>query len=106
MMNQQDSHHASSAIQHMAEMIQRVWCQLASDMNCPSVMFKPKLSQDGNQWCALYGENLQDGVAGFGDTPAAAMAAFDVAWYKQKNQGIKIQTKNQKGHISSNLAQS
>jgi hypothetical protein len=35
---------------------------------------------DGNQWCALYGDNLQDGVCGFGDSPAAAMQDFDMAW--------------------------
>ena len=46
----------------------------------PSTRMKPNLSIDGNQWCALYGENLQDGVAGFGDTPAKAMLAFDRAW--------------------------
>jgi hypothetical protein len=40
-----------------------------------------KISIDGNQWCVLYGENLQDGVAGFGDTPADAAAAFDQAWF-------------------------
>ena len=28
---------------------------------------------DGNQWCALVGENLQEGVAGFGDTPSDAL---------------------------------
>lgn len=35
--------------------------------------------KDGNQWCFLYGKNLQDGIAGFGDT------IFDAAWelYKQ-----------------------
>lgn len=46
----------------------------------PSAIYRPALTIDGNQWCALYGENLQDGVAGFGDTPAAAMLAFDHAW--------------------------
>lgn len=46
----------------------------------PSVLYRPSLYPDGDQWCALYGANLQEGVAGFGDTPAAAMAAFDVAW--------------------------
>lgn len=45
-----------------------------------SFMLRPKLSIDGNQWCALLGENIQDGVAGFGDSPDAAYAAFDVAW--------------------------
>lgn len=29
--------------------------------------------KDGDQWCALYGENLQEGIAGFGDTPYNAM---------------------------------
>jgi hypothetical protein len=46
----------------------------------PSAVYRPALSIDGNQWCALYGANLQDGVAGFGDTPAAAMSEFDKAW--------------------------
>ena len=36
------------------------------EMSRPSVLFRPKLTQDGNQWCALYGDNLQDGIAGFG----------------------------------------
>lgn len=30
--------------------------------------------------CALYGDNLQDGVAGFGDSPALAMSDFDKSW--------------------------
>lgn len=44
------------------------------------VLYQPRISIDGDQWCALYGENLQDGVAGFGNSPAEAMAAFDRAW--------------------------
>lgn len=28
---------------------------------------------DGDMWCALLGENLQEGVAGFGDTPQEAL---------------------------------
>lgn len=48
----------------------------------PSVQYRPAISLDGDQWCALYGDNLQDGVAGFGDSPAAAMAAFDIEWHK------------------------
>ena len=30
--------------------------------------------KDGNQWCFLYGENIQEGVCGFGKT------IFDAAW--------------------------
>ena len=53
----------------------------------PSVLFRPHLSIDGNQWCALYGDNLQDGVAGFGDSPEAAMRDFDQAWGKKLESG-------------------
>lgn len=46
----------------------------------PCVLFRPSISMDGNMWCALYGDNLQDGVAGFGPSPEAAMADFDTNW--------------------------
>ena len=48
----------------------------------PSVLYRPRLFLDGNAYCALYGDNLQEGCAGFGATPAEAMADFDRAWYK------------------------
>jgi hypothetical protein len=48
----------------------------------PSVLHRPKVYIDGNRWCALYGENLQDGVAGFGDSPSNAMYDFDAQWNK------------------------
>jgi hypothetical protein len=51
-----------------------------------SFMLKPRLSIDGNQWCALYGDNLQDGVAGFGDSPDDAYADFDRNWYAKLNR--------------------
>lgn len=44
------------------------------------VRMQPRIFPDGTAWCCLYGENLQEGVAGFGDTPAQACAAFDLAW--------------------------
>ena len=46
----------------------------------PSVIFRPKVFMDGNQWCALYGDNLQDGVSGFGNSPAEAVYDFDKSW--------------------------
>jgi hypothetical protein len=53
----------------------------------PSLLWRPKLFVDGTQWCALYGDNLQDGVAGFGDTPDKAMRNFDPNWSEQKVGG-------------------
>lgn len=49
----------------------------------PSVLYKPSIKIDGAAWCALYGENIQDGVAGFGASPAEAMRDFDANWQKQ-----------------------
>lgn len=46
----------------------------------PSAIYRPEIKIDGNKWMALYGENIQDGVAGFGDSPSEAMAEFDKAW--------------------------
>ena len=62
------------------EQISSAAIAVSSELIRPSVMYHPKIFIDGNQWCALYGENLQDGVAGFGDSPDLAMRAFDNAW--------------------------
>ncbi len=51
-----------------------------ADCKAPHVLMKPAIYIDGNQWCALYGENIQDGVCGFGDSPAKAMEDFDRNW--------------------------
>lgn len=42
---------------------------------------KPTITKDGNQWCCLYGANLQEGIAGFGDTPHLAMLDFNKAFH-------------------------
>lgn len=55
----------------------------AYEQQRPSAIYRPSISIDGNQWCALYGDNLQDGVAGFGDSPEAAMQDFDAQWQKK-----------------------
>lgn len=44
-------------------------------------VLRPRVFIDGNQWCILYGENLQDGIAGFGDTPYLAALAFGKAMH-------------------------
>jgi hypothetical protein len=49
----------------------------------PHVLMRPAIYPDGNMWCALYGVNLQEGVAGFGETPGAACADFDKNWREQ-----------------------
>ena len=51
-------------------------------MQPPSVLIRPRVFVDGNQFCALYGEDLQEGIAGFGDTEEEALAEFDKEWFK------------------------
>lgn len=71
---------AANAVAHEARMAGQVWQQVAYEHARPSVLFRPELMVDGNKWCALYGDNPQDGVAGFGDSPAEAMLDFDKHW--------------------------
>jgi hypothetical protein len=52
----------------------------------PFYLLKPKVFIDGNKWCAMYGENTQEGVCGFGDTPAQASVQFDIEWLNAKPQ--------------------
>ena len=66
------SHYAAMALEHSRE--------VSAEQCRPSVLFKPAVSIDGTQWCALYGDDLQCGVAGFGDSPAEAMLDFDRNW--------------------------
>lgn len=68
--------HVKSAIVAAAD----EWCAAGREHARPASRMRPVLSADGNQWCMLYGSNLQEGVAGFGDTPEAAATAFDKAW--------------------------
>lgn len=69
---------------HARMLLQEQIVAVGHDMCRPSSIYRPSLYPDGNQWCALYGEDLATGVAGFGDTPADAMNAFDHAWANQK----------------------
>lgn len=50
------------------------------EKNRPFILLRPKIYPDGNMWCVLYGDNLQEGVAGFGKTPQLASIDFDGNW--------------------------
>jgi hypothetical protein len=50
----------------------------------PFMLLRPRIFIDGDQWCVLYGDDLQDGVAAFGETPEKAAVQFDLAWLNSK----------------------
>ncbi len=58
-------------------------CRAAEQQARPSAIYRPKLQRDGNEWVALYGDNLQIGVVGLGNTPDEAMIDFDKKWHKE-----------------------
>lgn len=76
------------------EQVRNAFVYAAADMSRPSVLWRPAISIDGDMWCALYGENLQDGVAGFGKSPADAMYDFDQNW------NAALRGHKQEGHAS------
>ncbi|MFH5773543.1 hypothetical protein ACHFJ0_04770 [Paracoccus sp. NGMCC 1.201697] len=75
-MSDQDISHAAWQVGHAAEVLAQ---QIAGYHASWHSVLKPKLTKDGDMWCALHGENLQEGVAGFGPTPASALLAFETA---------------------------
>jgi hypothetical protein len=68
---------------HQATMAMQSFQNAASEYERPSAVFRPILSVDGDHWCALYGKDLQSGVAGFGKSPADAMWDFDKNWHQK-----------------------
>ena len=77
------------AFDYPLQYIQQEFISAAHEMQRPCVLFKPKVFIDGNMWCALYGEDLQNGIAGFGETVKAAMFDFDDKWNNRKAALVK-----------------
>lgn len=84
MINEKWSELAANAIAHEAQMTAAYMKDVVSLYERPSVMYRPRIFLDGDLWCSLYGDNLQDGVAGFGKSPALAMHDFDSNWRNPK----------------------
>ena len=90
--------HRSFDISHSVQIVQQEYCIAASEQQRPSVLFRPTLSRDGNMWCALYGDDLHSGIAGFGETADKAMRAFDIAFANEapEKQTIPLTTPHTK----------
>lgn len=86
-MNDTASDRACNAICEAAYQVRDRIVDAAIEYDRPSAIYRPKLTIDGDHWCALYGDDLQSGVAGFGKSPYEAMCGFDDAWYEKLCQG-------------------
>ena len=38
-----------------------------------NILYQVSIAKDGDSWCALIGQNLQDGISGFGETIQQAL---------------------------------
>jgi hypothetical protein len=68
-------------ISHSVDIVRQEFLNAAMEMQRPSAVFKPLLTQDGDAFLAIYGD-LPTGVVGAGKTPSEAMADFDAAWVR------------------------
>lgn len=55
----------------------------AQTKDSPFVIYRPRLTRDGDAWIACLGENIQEGVVGVGSSPHEASLAFNKAWYEK-----------------------
>lgn len=68
-------------ISHQVHMVASCYQEAAAEQQRPCVIHKPTISLDGNMWSVLLGDNIMEGVVGFGKTPAHAMDNFDCAYW-------------------------
>ena len=68
----------SSQRQHQNEMLFTAKMDNEYEKHCLDVVHSLGLTpkKDGNMWCILLGENLQDGISGFGETVINACLDF------------------------------
>jgi hypothetical protein len=52
----------------------------AAHPQSPSAVQRPRLFFQNNVWVALLGHSIEEGIAGFGSTAKAALAAFDAQY--------------------------
>ena len=76
MLNNYDSSWTAQRMQEAISSIESAWVS-------PSVVYRPKIFRDGDQWCALLGDDMMGGVVAFGSSPSEAATRFDTEWFQQ-----------------------
>ncbi|HUI98007.1 MAG TPA: hypothetical protein VLX44_19780 [Xanthobacteraceae bacterium] len=74
--------------------VRDIFAQIHGELTRPSVLYRPSLTHDGTEWRAQYGEADKGGITGTGDTPEAAMRAFDQAWANPKLEDVNPEQSN------------
>lgn len=69
-----------AAISHISSVGNELY-EAAEKLNSFAIAYRLVPFRDGDQWCVLLGDDLQSGIAGFGESPALAIRDFDRAMY-------------------------
>lgn len=72
---------ASNALEGACHTIQIEASNVAAEMQRPFMLLRPRMTLDGDKWICCYGDNIQDGVVGIGNTPDGAARDFDRVWW-------------------------
>jgi hypothetical protein len=86
-MSELNEYWSAQAVEEYRQMLNEQKMQNYS-FNCeriaPHVIHNAKVYQDGDEFCCLLGENIQEGICGFGRTPREACNEFDRIWEQSK----------------------
>lgn len=97
-MNQQLLERVAENIIGAAFQVQLKFSCMLEEHERPCVVFRPRLFLDGDSYCALLGDDIMVGCAGFGRTVDEAMRDFDKNFYNSKAptpRGAQRETKCQ-----------
>ena len=81
-MNKQPLARTARRSDPLADILDRMERYCADHPRSPSAVRRPQLSQRGRTFVALLGRNLQNGIAGIGNTVEAALRAFDLQYLR------------------------
>jgi hypothetical protein len=86
-MTQEDFLKIESSQRQHNELLEHDSRQYAADLQADYMLFsmlKPRVYRDGNQWCVLYGNDIQEGIAGFGDSISDAVKNWNYSFNKME----------------------
>lgn len=84
-LNDQDSSMLANSINHYASIEhQEKLNTIIGEQELQLVKtYNLKPFKDGDKWCVLLGENIQEGICGFGETPYKAILDFNCAFQRK-----------------------
>jgi hypothetical protein len=65
-----------------AASLERAELYFAAHPGSPSAARRPQISVRSGTWIALLGQNIEEGIVGFGSSVEAALRAFDAQYLK------------------------